>query len=77
MKAMIFPYLLAFLHLDLALTIRDGRTWAIAARGGSYKSLFLLNSGRLSLENKGNSVLTSGSLKTPLNRYGPNYSPLN
>ena len=24
----------------------DGRTWAIAVRRGSYKSLFLLNSGR-------------------------------
>ena len=26
--------------------IRKGRTWAIAVRRGSYKSLFLLNSGR-------------------------------
>ena len=30
--------------------IRRGRTWAIAVRKGSYKSLFLLNSGRFSLE---------------------------
>ena len=30
---------------------------------GSYKSLFLLNSGYFSLENKGSSVLSSGSLK--------------
>ena len=29
---------------------RKGRTWAIAVRRGSYKSLFLLNSGRFSLE---------------------------
>ena len=31
---------------DLAKWIRRGRTWAIAVRRGSYKSLFLLNSGR-------------------------------
>ena len=31
-------------------TVRKGRTWAIAVRRGSYKSLFLLNSGRFSLE---------------------------
>ena len=30
--------------------IRKGRTWAIAVRRGSYKSLFLPNSGRFSLE---------------------------
>ena len=30
--------------------IRKGRTWAIAVRRGSYKSLFLLNSGVFSLE---------------------------
>ena len=48
-----------------ALLIRDGRTWAIAVRGHSYKSLFLLNSGGFfSLENMGNSVLNFGSLKT-------------
>ena len=29
---------------------RGGRTWAIAVRRGSYESLFLLNSGRFSLE---------------------------
>ena len=29
---------------------RDPRTWAIAVGRGSYKSLFLLNSGRFSLE---------------------------
>ena len=30
--------------------IRKGRTWAIAVRRGSYKSLFSLNSGRFPLE---------------------------
>ena len=44
--------------------IRKGGTWAIAVRRGSYKSLFLLNSGRFSLEKKGNSVLNFGSRKT-------------
>ena len=44
--------------------IRKGRTWAIAVRRGSYKSLFLLNSGRFSLEKSGNSVLNFGSRKT-------------
>ena len=33
--------------------IREGRAWAIPGRKGSYKSLFLLNSGHFSLENKG------------------------
>ena len=47
-------------------SIREGRTWDIAARRGSYKSLFLLNSGLLSLENKGNSVLSFGSLLNTL-----------
>ena len=42
----------------------EGRTRAIAVRRGSYKSLFLLNSGRFSVEKKGNSVLNFGSLKT-------------
>ena len=37
---------------------RKGRTWAIAVERASYKSLFLLNSGRFSLEQKkGNSIL--------------------
>ena len=40
-----------------------GRTWAIAVRRGSYKSLFLLNSGHCLLEKKGNSVLSFGSLR--------------
>ena len=43
---------------------RKGRTWAIAVRRGSYKSLFLLNSGRFPLEKYGNSVLNFGSHKT-------------
>ena len=30
--------------------LKKGRTWAIAVRRGSYKSLFLPNSGRFSLE---------------------------
>ena len=44
--------------------IREGRTWAIAVKRGSYKSLFLLNSRDFSLEKKGNSVLNFGLLKT-------------
>ena len=32
--------------------IRDQRTWAIAVKKGSYQSLFLPNSGLLSLEKK-------------------------
>ena len=44
--------------------IRKGRTWAIAVWRGSSKSLFLLNSGRFSLEKQGNSVLNFGSRKT-------------
>ena len=32
--------------------IREERIWAIAVRRGSYKTLFLLNSGRFSLENR-------------------------
>ena len=43
---------------------RSERNWAIAVRGGSYKSLFLLNSGCFPLENLGNSVLNFGSRKT-------------
>ena len=31
------------------LNVREGRTWAIAVRRGSYESLFLPNSGRISL----------------------------
>ena len=45
----------------MVIIIRKGRTWAIVVRRGSYKSLFLLNSGRLSPEKQGNSVLNSGS----------------
>ena len=33
----------------VSMTFREGRTWAIAVRRGSYESLFLLNSGRFSL----------------------------
>ena len=40
--------------------IGEGRTWAIAVRRGSYKSLFLL---KISPEKKGNSVLNFGSIK--------------
>ena len=47
----------------LAIDLERERTGAIAVRRGSYKSLFLLNSVRFSLENKGNSVLKFGSLK--------------
>ena len=43
---------------------RKGRTWAIAVRRGSYKSLFLLNSGHFPLNKSGNSVLNFGSRKT-------------
>ena len=32
-------------------SIRKGRTWAIAVRGGWYTSLFLPNSGRFPREN--------------------------
>ena len=39
-------------HLDGIAKIRKGRTWAIAVRRGSCKSLFLPNSGRFSLEKK-------------------------
>ena len=39
-------------HMQTTLTLRKGRTWAIAVRRGSYKSLFLLNSGRFSLEKR-------------------------
>ena len=42
----------------------DRGTWAVAVSRGSYKSLFLLNSGCFSLENKETSVLNFGSLKT-------------
>ena len=42
---------------------RKVRTWAIAVRRGSYKSLSILNSGRFSLEKKVNSVLKLGSLE--------------
>ena len=49
-------------------------SWAIAVRRGSYQSLFLLNSGRFSLENKENSVLNF-SLKKTLNRYGTSSLP--
>ena len=44
--------------------VRDGRTGAVAARRGSNKFLFILNSGLSFLENKGNSVVNLGSLKT-------------
>ena len=54
------------------IIVREAWTWATAVRRGSYKSLFFfLNSDRLSLENKGNSVLNFGLLKNPLNCYGP------
>ena len=43
---------------------RKGRTCAIAVRRGSYKSLFLLNSGRIFPRKKGNSLLNFGSRKT-------------
>ena len=32
--------------------VREGRTWAIAVRRGSYESLILPNSGLFPLENK-------------------------
>ena len=38
---------------DKPINLRKGRTWAIAVRRGSYESLFLLNSGRFSLEKIG------------------------
>ena len=45
--------------------IGDGRTWAIAVRRGSYKSLLLLDSGLFSLKKKiRNSVMNFGSLNT-------------
>ena len=34
------------------ISFRDGRTWAIAVRRVSYKSLIFLNSGLASLEKK-------------------------
>ena len=47
----------------------------MAVRRGSCESLFLLNSGCFSLEDKGNSILNFGSLKNPLHRYGPSSFP--
>ena len=47
------PWILLEFHLSFrSFTgfIRKGRTWAIAVRRGSYKSLFLLNSGGFPLE---------------------------
>ena len=45
----------------------EGRAWAIAARRGSYSSLFLLSSGgQISLEKKNNSVLNFGSINKNL-----------
>ena len=44
--------------------IRKGRTPAIVLRRGSYESLFLLNSGRFSLDKLGNSILNFGSRRT-------------
>ena len=41
------------------VNFREGRTWAIAVRRGSYESLFLLNSGHASLEKKGSLVFPS------------------
>ena len=46
------------------VNVREGGTWVIAIRRGSYKSLFLPNSGLFPLERKAHSVLNSGSLKT-------------
>ena len=37
-------------HFVGGKSIRKGSTWAIAVRRGSYKSLFLLNSGRFCRE---------------------------
>ena len=56
-------------------SFRKRRTWAIAVRRDSYESLFLLNSGRFSLENEGNSVLNFGSLK-PSESLWPKFFPL-
>ena len=54
---------------------RKGRTWAIAVRRGSCESLFLLNSGRFSLENsKFSSELWFA--KNGLNRYAQVLSSL-
>ena len=43
--------------------IRKGRTWAIAVRRGSCKSVFLLNSGHYFPKKVGNPVLNFGSHK--------------
>ena len=37
-------------EISITLTLGQGRTCAIGVRRGSYKSLFLLNSGRFSLD---------------------------
>ena len=37
-----------FMEQDLLASVRKGRAWAIAVRRASYRSLFLLNSGRFS-----------------------------
>ena len=68
----------AVFPLRYRIFIRDRRTWAIAFRGGSYKSLFLLNSGRFPLENKGNSVPNFGSLARlkPSKSLWPKFFPL-
>ena len=50
---------------------RKGRTWAIAVRRGSYKSLFLLNSGRFCLEKSGKFSSELLVRVKRSNRYGP------
>ena len=53
---------LSGVQFSCAYRPEKGRTWAIAVRRGSYNSLFLLNSGRFSLEK----VPNFGSRKTVL-----------
>ena len=55
--------------------IREGRTWAIAVRRGSERSLLLLSLDLCSPEKKGNSILNFSSLLEPLNRCGPSSFP--
>ena len=69
-------FLLETSFLLRASSIREGRTWAIAVRRGSCKSLFLLNSGPFFPGKQGNSVLNFGSLTTLLIAIAQVLSPL-
>ena len=61
----------------MTFCIRKGRTWAIAVRRGSYKSLFLLNLGRFPQIKIGKFSSELCFEQNGLNRYGPssNSSP--